>query len=191
MYIGTVQVNCLPPWQKTVHSLHEQSGICTFWGAWEEVRRPARRQLRRSSFDVPSSDLRPFRPFRPSLVRGDSPRNAPLVYASVRARSQLTCQRQPCRRHRACAIPACRRRAAYRFHQVCASPVPPFEFRRFEFRFTAVQAVPALPCAGDSPSNAPLIPRLPDVGSNVALRNQRPSAPPPNRRSPRPRQRQI
>ncbi len=52
-----------------------------------------RRQFRRLSFDVSSSDLRPFKPFRPSLVRGDTPRNAPLVYASVCARPQLPCQR--------------------------------------------------------------------------------------------------
>jgi len=32
-------------------------------------------------------------PFRPSLVRGDSPRNAPLVYAGVRARFQRVRQR--------------------------------------------------------------------------------------------------
>ena len=71
---------------------------------------------------------------------GGRPPQRPPVNATVRARPQLPCQRQPCRRH-----------------QVCASAVPPFEFRRFEFRFTAVQAVQALPCAGGRPPQRPLV----------------------------------
>ena len=83
------------------------------------------------------------RPSRPSLVRGDTPRNAPLYLC-----------------HRACASPAVRitnhesrpfrpslvrgdtpRNAPlYLCHRACASPVLPFEFRRFEFRVSAVPA---------------------------------------------------
>ena len=73
------------------------------------------------------------RPFRPSLVRGDSPRNAPLCYATVPARFQLTRQRQSCQRHRACVAPAVR-------------------ITNHESRITAI---PALPCAGGLPSQRP------------------------------------
>ncbi len=62
---------------------------------------------------------------RPSLVRGDSPRNAPLTplhpppgVASLRPCA--TCDPAP--RHRACAIPACLQRAACLHGRECASP---------------------------------------------------------------------
>ena len=51
-------------------------------------------------------------PFRPSLVRGDTPRNAPLQLCH-RARASPTGVSATGRQyHRACALPACRQRAA-------------------------------------------------------------------------------
>ena len=54
------------------------------------------------------------RALRPSHVRGDSPRNAPLtpLLAQVEGFNVAQCNRDPSRRHRASAIPTCRRRAA-------------------------------------------------------------------------------
>ena len=41
---------------------------------------------------ITNHESRPFGPFRPSLVRGDTPRNAPLSYATVPAPPRLPCQ---------------------------------------------------------------------------------------------------
>ena len=95
-------------------------------------------------------------PFRPSLVRGDAPRSAPLamppcvrvpscrvgvrrVDAPVPARFQPAADTTRTRRQRTCAAPAVR-------------------ITNHESRVTAVldgRAVPALPCAGGRPPQRP------------------------------------
>ena len=70
-------------------------------------------------------------PFRPSLVRGDSPRNAPLKPLLAQPVGSIGAQSNgdPSRRQRACAIPTCRQSQRRRCGRLCASPAPPFEFR--------------------------------------------------------------
>ncbi len=70
-------------------------------------------------------------PFRPSPVRGDSPRNAPLkpLLAQREGSIGAQCNGDPSRRHRALAIPTCRQSQRGRCGRLCASPAPPFEFR--------------------------------------------------------------
>ena len=70
-------------------------------------------------------------PFRPSLVRGDSPRNAPLtpLLAQPVGSFGTLYNRDPSPRHPACADPACRQLQRGRSGRLCASPAPPFEFR--------------------------------------------------------------
>ena len=51
-------------------------------------------------------------PFRPSLVRGDTPRNAPLQLCHRARASPAGVSATGRQYHRACALPACRQRAA-------------------------------------------------------------------------------
>ena len=87
-------------------------------------------------------------PFRPSLVRGDTPCNAPCSYATVRARrpqfeSRIT-------NHGRSGPPLC---------GGTPPATPPCSYATVRARRpqleSRITAVPALPCAGDTPRNAP------------------------------------
>ena len=103
-------------------------------------------------------------PFRPSLERGDSPRNAPLA--------MLPCVRVPCCRVGArrvdATVPARFQPATdttrTRRQRTCAAPA--VRITNHESRITAVldgRAVPALPCAGGLPPQRPPVAMLPCV----------------------------
>ena len=63
-------------------------------------------------------------PFRPSLVRGDSPRNAPLTPLLQPGEGSVVAlwDCDPARRHLACAVPARRRRQRGPCDHACAIP---------------------------------------------------------------------
>ena len=120
---------------------------------------------------ITNHESRPSRavgPFRPSLVRGDTPRNAPRSYATVRARNQLVASASH-------AEPPC----------VHDSSLPPTRrghdatmrarLSQFESRITNHESRPSL-VRGDTPRNAPLtFLHQPVEGSNVAMRNSDPA----------------
>ena len=138
---------------------------------------------------------------------GLPPQRPPVANATVPARPQPPCQRQPYRRHRACAAPAVRitnHESRVTNHgrsgpPLCGGTPPatppvanatvPARRPQFESRVTNHESRPFRPslARGDSPRNAPLIQRHPPcVGSDTALYSQRPSPPHANLRVPRP-----
>jgi len=103
---------------------------------------------------------------RPSLVRGDSPRNAPLT--------------QP-------AVDVLRGDSRIFVDQALDVAV-----RRSKFGSSGRSGLRPSLVRGDSPRNAPLTPfHPPGVGFNATLCNLQHNAPPPIRRTPRPRQGQA
>ena len=72
---------------------------------------------------------------RPSLVRGTPPQRplTPLLAQHVGS-FVARCSGDPSRRHRACTIATCRQSRRGQCGRLCASPAPPFEFRRLVFR---------------------------------------------------------
>ena len=68
----------------------------------------ATERARRPQFEsrITNHESRQLWPFRPSLVRGDSPRNAPLCYAAVPARPQPAANAQRTQCHHLGASPA-------------------------------------------------------------------------------------
>jgi len=135
---------------------------------------------------------------RPSLVRGESPRNAPLTPLLPPGLNSNVALRN----RRPTTVPARFQRVAIPPRAYTAVYARPPPFARSTVRRRPPQFLPTSPCPlppavrrsglrpslvrGDSPRNAPLTPLLPPgLGSNVALRNRRPIAPPQiNKRHP-------
>ena len=82
-------------------------------------------------------------PFRPSLVRGDSPRNAPLkpLLAPRVGSDAAQCNGVPAHCHRACALPPCRRPAVCRCRRVPMPPCMPASTR------SRLRPAPTAPCS--------------------------------------------
>ena len=88
------------------------------------------------------------RPFRPSLVRGDSPRNAPLCMPAC-----LRLPRRPVSKREAtppCLRPSRSPPTRSRANTSILTQLPQFE-SRFTTHDSRLTAVPALPCAGGLP----------------------------------------